>query len=163
MPLLEKSKKAREEAHKQLRMADFMLTQTFPAIQDPKILLAILENIFLGIHNMIVAALSRERHYKRIPPFQEEFSSQYNIFRLKIVPLYAMSKEDLALIERVHGILQAHKKSPMEFSAKGAFIICTGEYNLTKITDKDLKCYISKAKVFIQHIEYAILHGRSPR
>ena len=37
---------ARDKAKRHVKIADHMLTQTYPLIQDPKLLIAVMDNIF---------------------------------------------------------------------------------------------------------------------
>ncbi|MCP3682530.1 MAG: hypothetical protein GY861_07545, partial [bacterium] len=45
---MEKFQEAREKARKNINVADHMFCMTYPLVKDNRLLLAILENIFLG-------------------------------------------------------------------------------------------------------------------
>ena len=57
---MEKYEELRDMARKKIQIADHMLTMTYPMIKDPKLLLAVMENIFLALTNSIAASLLNE-------------------------------------------------------------------------------------------------------
>lgn len=143
---------AKEKAWKNLRIADHMLTQTYPLVNDPKLLLAILENLFLGLTNAMAALLYFERLQKKIPPFQDNFDSKYNMLRMHVAKTYKIPQEFLQFIYDVKDIVASHKRSPVEFVRKDVFVICTESYSMKTISVEEMKQFIAKAKVFIQEV-----------
>src|SRR3989338_8825470 len=108
---MEKFQELRDVAKKKIYLADYMLTQTYPLIQDTKLLLAVMENIFLALTNAMGSILYYERLFKRIPPFHDNFDSKFNMFRAKIVDNHNIEKEHVKFIQDVKDIIIAHKKS----------------------------------------------------
>ena len=49
-----------------------------------------------------------------------------------------------------------HKKSPVEFSRKDKFVICSQTYSTMVLTYPKIKEYLNKAKIFIQEINSII-------
>lgn len=153
---MEKFQELRELSKKKIHLADHILTQTYPLVNDAKLLLAVIENIFLALSYAISSLLYYERFLKRIPLFQDNFSSKFNMFISKCVPLYNIKKEYIFLIQDIKEILVAHKKSPIEFLRKDRFVICTENYALRTISFEQAKAYLNTAKSFIAHIELII-------
>lgn len=149
-------------AKKKLQIADHMLTQTYPLVRDPRLLVTILENIFLALTNSMGSILYYERLFKRIPPFQDNFNSKFNMFRQKCTEKYKIDKVYLYLIEDVKNILYQHKKSPVEFSRKDSFVICSEDYKMKVVTVDEIRGYLNKTKLFIQGA-YAILKKEAHR
>jgi len=149
---MEKFQEHRDISKKKIQIADHILTQTYPLINDPKLLLAGLENIFLALTNSIGSLLYYERLFKKIPPFQNNFSSKFNMFRAKCVPKYNFTNEQVDLIQDTKDIILQHKKSPVEFTRKDRFVICSDNYSMKTISIDKIKDYLSKAKLFIQEI-----------
>lgn len=147
---MEKFQILREEAKKNIQLADHMLTVTYPLVKDPKLLLAVVENIFLSLTNSMGSVLYHERLFKNIPPFNDNFESKFNMFHEKIIPRHNIDKDYERFIQEVKDIITAHKKSPVEFSRKDSFVICSDEYKMKTISINELKEYISKARSFIQ-------------
>lgn len=144
---------SRENAKKNIRIADHMLSVTFPLIKDTKLLLAIVENIFLSMTNAMTAVLCFERLYKRIPPFQDMFESKLNMFRERIVPAYNVDKGLVADMQEIKNIILEHKKSQIEFARKGRFVICSDSYKLRTLGIPEIKNYVAKAKLFIEEMD----------
>ena len=150
---MEKFQEAREKAKKNINIADHMLTVTFPLVKDIKLLLAVIENIFLGYTNAIAALLYYERLFKKIPPFQDTFESKLNMFRERCVRKHKIDKSYLIEVRDIRDIILEHRKSPMEFKRGDKFIICADNYNIKSLSIEDIKKYVDKAKVFIEQID----------
>lgn len=144
---------AKEEAKKIIKVADHMLVMTFPLVKDPKLLMAVTENIFSSLTNAMSSLLYYERLFKRIPVFTDTFDSKMLIFKDTIVPKYNINKEYIKLINELKELLAEHSKSPVEFSRGDRFVICSGNYRMKTISVDDLKKYIAQAKLFIYDVE----------
>ncbi len=130
-----------------------MLIMTYPLVKDPKILLSVMDNVFLSLSSSINSIVTYERLFKRIPVSNDNFDSRFAVFRSKIVDRYKINKEYITLIQEVNSILKEHKKSPVEFSRQNKFVICSENYRLKTIGVPDLKKTIIKTKLFISEIE----------
>jgi len=153
---MERYQELREAAKKKIQIADHMLTMTYPLVKDPKLLLAVLENVFLALTNVVGALLYYERTFKRVPPFQDTFVSKFNVFKEKCVIRYNIDRGYLSLLQDVKEIILHHKKSPIEFTRKDSFVICSDDYTMQTISLDKIKNYILKSKSFIQQIEEII-------
>ena len=136
-------------AIKSLKSADHILTMTFPLIKDPKLLLAVLQNVCKSFDHGANAVLQYEYMYKRISRVPEELNLKIkylNSNRLKI------EKSLLHTYVELKQLNEGYKKSPVTFSRQNKFIICANDYKTMELTPDLLKNYISKAKVFISHV-----------
>ena len=149
---MEKVLAAKEKANKNIWVADHMLTQTYPIVNDPKLLFVILENVFLACTSAMAALLHYEYYHKRIPAFQDTFDAKFNMLKMQVAPRYNIKGEYITFLQEVKSLLLAHKKSPVEFVRKDVFVICSEDYALKTITVNEMKQYVAKAKVFIQEI-----------
>lgn len=159
MPLylsMEKYEELRDIARKKIQIADHMLTMTYPMVKDPKLLLAVMENIFLALTNSIGSLLYYERNYKRVPPFQDTFVSKFNVFKEKCVKEYHISPETVMMVGEIKDIILEHKKSPVEFTRNDSFVICSENYKMKTISFDKMKGYISKSKIFMKNINNII-------
>ena len=120
---MEQFQEYREKAGYKLKIADHMLTMTYPLVKDTKLLLIILENIFLSMTYAMTAILYYERLFKRIPAFTDNFESKFHMFKEKCVNRYNIDIKYLRVMKDLKDILIEHKKSPMEFERKGKFVI----------------------------------------
>lgn len=150
---MEKFQEARARAKRNIQIADHMLTQTYPFVKDPKLLLAVMENIFLALTNAMASVLYYERLFKRIPPFQDTFESKFNMFKLKTSVRYNIDNSYLMLMQEVRDMVLEHKKSPVEFSRHDSFVICSENYHMKTISTKNIQEYITKTKLFIEEVD----------
>ncbi len=146
---MERFQELREQAKKKLHVADHMLTMTYPLVQDSKLLLAVMQNIFLALTYSIGSILYYERAFKTIPPFQDNFSSKFNMFKAKIVNKYKIDNEYVKFILDVKDVILQHKQSPVEFVRKDRFVICSEEYKIKTISLDNMREYLNKAKSFL--------------
>jgi hypothetical protein len=155
---MEKMIKVRERALKNLKIADHMLTQTYPVINDAKLLLAVLENLFLATTNALTAILYYEQQYHDLGQFKDLFETKFNVFKLEVAPKYHISSEVILFIQSLKNKVIAHKKSPMEFARKDKFVICSKDYKTEIVSLPQLKKDLEKAKLFV-HFMNTILDG----
>jgi len=147
--VMEKFQELRDLADKKLKIADHMLTMTYPLIKDNKLLLAVMQNIFLALTYSMGSILHYERAFKKIPPFQDNFTSKFNMFRAKVVEKYGISKDDVKFIQEIKDIIVQHKKSPVEFARKDTFVICSDDYKMKTISIDNMREYLNKTRSFI--------------
>ena len=150
---MEKFQQARETAKKSITIADHMLSVTYPLVKDPKLILAIMENIFLAYTNSMAAILYYDRLFKKIPPFNDTFESKFNIFKARCIERHGLDNNYLIDMQDIKNTLLEHKKSPIEFARKDKFVICSENYKMKTIDLNVLSEYINKAKVFIQEMD----------
>ncbi len=153
---MEKYEELRDIARKKIQIADHMLTMTYPMVKDPKLLLAVMENIFLALTNSIGSLLHYERNYKRVPPFQDTFVSKFNVFKEKCVGMHRIDEEAVFMVGEIKDIIMQHKKSPVEFTRNDSFVICSEDYKMKTISLEKMRDYVSKSRVFIQNINNII-------
>ena len=91
------------KAERHIHVADHMLTQTFPLLKDPKLLLATLDHIFLALSNGL-AAIYNSKH--KIPaPFERQ------IIWLKMEGISNIDREEITFIEEINSMIKNYKKS----------------------------------------------------
>ena len=153
---MEEFQSASRRAHEKLKLADHMLTQTYPLVKDPKLLVAVMENIFLALTNAMASVLYYERTFKNIPPFVDNFENKFKLFREKCAPKHSLGKEYSEIITEVKEAVIAHRKSPIEFARKENFVICSDNYKLKTITIEQIKKYIDLTKTFLKETSVII-------
>lgn len=158
---MEKFQEYRDKAKRNLQVADHMIYMTYNIVKDPKLLLAIMENIFLALTHSMSSVLYYERLFKRVPPFTDNFESKFSLFREKCAPKFNVEKEYLDLIREVKGIILEHKKSPVEFVRKDRFVICNGNYKMKTISVEQIKKYVSQTKVFVGNMNTIVSKNES--
>jgi hypothetical protein len=150
---MEKFQEARDKAVKNLHVADHILNVTYPLIKDSKLLLGVMDNIFLSLTNGMAAILWHDRLFKEIPPFHDNFESKFNLFRVKSMRHHKISTQYSDLIQEIKGIIVLHRNSSVEFRKRNSFVICHDDYSVTTITAAQIKKYLDKSKTFITTME----------
>ena len=153
---MDKYLQAIEKSKKDWQLADHMLTVTYPLVKDTKLLLPIIEKIFLSMANAMVAVLYFDRMYKRIPAFTDTLEGKFNAFKQHCVHRHNMDKSYVADMHEIKTIIVERKKSPIEFVRKDRFVICNENYRIRTLSIGDIKSYLSKAKLFIEEMENII-------
>lgn len=145
-----------ERARKHIKIADRMLTQTYPIVQDPKLLLAILESIYAGMRESVMALLFFERYHRRISTIAQDFDIQFNTLKLEIAGRYDIPHDVIKFIQDIKLRVAFHKDSPVEFSRKDSFIMCSPKYETKVLTTESIKDALKKAKQFIGIVDTII-------
>ncbi|MDP6600427.1 MAG: hypothetical protein QF798_03260 [Candidatus Woesearchaeota archaeon] len=149
---MEKFQELRDAANKKLKLADHILTMTYPLVNDPRLLISSLENLFLTFTYGMSSLLYYERLFKRIPPFPDNFASKFDLFKDKCSKKYNLDSEYQKIIQEIKEIIISRKKSPMEFSRNNSLIICNGNYRMKTVTENTIRDYVQKAKSFVKNI-----------
>jgi len=149
---MELFQEAMDKAKKNIQIADHMLSVTYPLVKDTKLLLAIIENIFLAYTNAMSAVLYQDRALKLIPLFKNNFESKFNIFRQRCVDRHKIDRTYIVEMQDLKELIVEHKKSPVEFVRRDRFVICSDTYKLKTINLETIKSYLNKAKLFIEEV-----------
>ena len=149
---MEKFQELRDAANKKLQLADHLLTMTYPLVKDPKLLLSVVENLFLAFSYAMGSLLYYERLFKRIPPFPDDFKSKFEVFKDKCLSRYNIDNEYPKIMQDIKDIIVAHKKSHIEFPRRESLIICNDSYRTRTISPDMIKDYLKKAKLFIKDV-----------
>ncbi|MBU1204740.1 MAG: hypothetical protein KKA61_00880 [Nanoarchaeota archaeon] len=147
---MEQFQEAIEKANQKLKIADHMIFMTYPLVRDNRLLLSIIQNIFLALANAMSSILYYERLFKKIPSFNDNFDSKFTIFRTKCVDRLNIDKKYIKLISEIKDIIVEHRKSPVEFERNNKFVICSSTYRMRTISIDEIKKYITETRMFIQ-------------
>jgi len=145
---MERFQETHIKAKKSLQTADHMLSVTYPLIKDPKLLVAIAENVSRAAQGIIETMLEYERLYRRVPAYVDNFAVKFEIFRNRVSAKYNFDNDFITIVKEIVDIVNAHKNSPMEFARKEKFVICNKQYATKTISADTLKQYIAKLKLY---------------
>lgn len=149
---MESSECLRERARRSLQVAEQMIGKTYPIVNDPKLILAIAEDIYAALISSMTALLVKKQEKKQL---SDDFSSIFTAFK-QMAPDMGFQHDDLVIIEELNTIISEHEESPVEFPRKDKFIICDDEYKCTAITLDDMKSYLFRAGLFIEKVNDAL-------
>ncbi len=145
-----------DKAKRSLAVADHMAHVTFKLFNDPKILLAILENLNIALESSMNALLIHEREKKNIHAFADNFEHRYKIFKDQVAPRHGIEDLHLKLIRDVRGVMQSHKKSPVEFVRNDRFVICNDDYDMKTLSVDQIKQYVIWTKGLLAKVDEAL-------
>ena len=146
----------KDKAFEKVRLADHMVFTTYPVVRDPKLLIAVLENVQASLDYGMAAVLHYQRAAGQVPAFQETFSSRFDLFRKASVPQLRLSPNYVKLISDVRVLLSAHKKSPVSFVKKDKYVICSPKYEIKSIDVNLVKRYVFEAKLFVSNVNAVV-------
>ena len=141
-----------DQAQRHLRVADHILNVTHPLIQDPKLLLGVIDNLYLALNSALRSLLLYDCARKSIPPFIDNQEARLRMFQVKSMPLHHIPEDFLVNYFDLRELIRRHKTSSVEFRRKDRFIICTPGYELTIVTVATMRTYIIKTKQFVDMI-----------
>ena len=119
--MIEKFQENLEKAIKHLKIADHMTYVTFSLLKENRLLIKILNEIYLSLKHLIRSILQYEYSFKRIPLYKDP-NLNLKTFRQKIAPAY-LTQEEMGKILQILEIEKKHKESPLEFVRKEKFVI----------------------------------------
>ncbi|MBS3150419.1 hypothetical protein J4425_01265 [Candidatus Woesearchaeota archaeon] len=140
-----------EEANKLINRADHLLYITYPLVKDNKIIINIAENINSGVITAMEALLAYDKLYKRIPPYSNDFTIKFEMFKSKVVPRYNIEREYVVLISDLKNFMDNRKKSGTEFVKEDKFVIFRQNKVDTLSFDK-IKQNLNSSKGFLSRV-----------
>ena len=146
---------------KHIKVADYMLTMTYETVKEPRLLLTITNTVFTAVKEAVDAGLYYERHFKRIPPFNEDsFEVKFDVFKKRLSKKYSISLIEMDFINFLRKVTQEHKESAVEFARKDDFFMYKDDYSGERLDKDTVKKLISNAKIFIDKVYLIISNKR---
>jgi hypothetical protein len=145
-----------KNAIKSLSVADKMLTQTFKMLQDPKILVAVLENVFQAFKFGIISLFQYDESNDFLSTIKNNFQIIFEEFQINVAKKYSLG-EFIKLIDEIQMLRSGHKDASVEFSKKEIYVMCSQDYDCEVLSDEKLRKFIKEAKLFIKRLEKIML------
>lgn len=132
---MEKFAESLQNAEKYLANADHIFYVTSKLVNDKKILLNVLENLYKSLLYSIDSVLQLEFLLKRVK-LAKNSNENLQIFK-NFAEKYGITKDEIKIIDDILFVIKRHKQSSMEF-LRGEKIV---------IMSESLPCYIDTAKI----------------
>jgi len=145
-----------EKAEKHYLSANHLLNTTLPAIKDPKLLLGVIENIFLCLESSIDALLSHESELLLITPPPKNFEGKLAVFQTRTAPRNKIDSSFVDLAVTMKELVELHKKTPMEFRRNDSFVLTSKDYRLKNLTVPLITQHLAKTKEFLENTKRII-------
>jgi len=143
-----------DKASSILKTADHMLYMTYPLIKEKKILLKILNEIYIAILSVVNAILQYEYMYKRIQLYKDS-KENFNVFK-KCASRYNITEEQIGKITEIFNLTEKHKNSPFEFVRNDKIVIMSNALKTDTITIEKMKNYLLTGKDILRKAESLI-------
>jgi len=148
---MEKHLESLQKSIHSLKIADHILTITYPIIKDKRLLMKSLDSIYESIVYMINAVLQYDYLWKRIN-LSKNASENFEIFLRKCARRYDLDSQDLQNIEEIILLAEKHKKAPIEFLRRDKVIILSDNLNTLPIDTEILKKQLNITKSILAKI-----------
>ena len=142
----------RRKASRYLHVADHMIYMTYNVVGDPKLLLSVMDIIFLSLTNAVTSVLEYAYKYKIIPQVPQGFEAKFMLFK-DLGAKYGVDEMFLFMLRDVKDTIYEHKTSPVEFRRKDKYVICSDSYEMKTISLDQIKEYIRQTRDFIKLTE----------
>ena len=141
-----------KEANKAFNTADHLVYVTYPLVNDVKLLLTVIDNLYLALNYGMEALLQYDKMYKRITNLPIKYDDRLVIFKTKVANRYNIEREHIVLLMEINELRFMHQKSAMEFKRQNKYVISTENYKMKIIDIYKIKDYMEKAKGFIDKV-----------
>ena len=135
------------EAIRRIKIADHLITMTYPIVQDPKLLKVILNNLYQALEN----ALQAFNTFERLPQSHNNFEILVNNCK-KRFQKYNISESYTEFLLEIHNLIVKRHSADVEFIRKEKFVFSSKDYNLNIVTKSQMKNYIIKGKLFLKQL-----------
>ncbi len=125
--------------------------QVVKLTKNPKLMIPMLENLFLSMSNVMTALLAHCR--QNIP---ESFDAKFALFRQSCSGKMKVDPRHLKVMLEMKEIIVLHNLSPMEFQRGSSYVICADDYNMKILSPERLRQYTSNAKAFLVFMEKVV-------
>ena len=133
---------SKEKSLQQLKIAEHLLSITFPLVKDPKLLIGIIHNLSSCLDYALESVLPENMAVPKSLNGKIEFL-RHN---------HHLPEEYVDLIRKIGRLIEFHKKSPVVFKRGEKQVICNDNYDLEVLSAKEIENLIDKTKRLISHI-----------
>lgn len=139
------------EANRYFKTADHLVYVTYPLVNDHKLLITALENLYLAMKNSMDAIIYYDKMFKRVGPVPDAFESKYEVFKMKCAPRYKIPSNFVDVLRELKRFVDDHKGSATEFVRSNKVVICSDGYETVRTVDIDLvKNYVVYVRGFMK-------------
>jgi len=138
-----------------LQTADHMLYMTYPLVREKRLLLKILNEIYIVVLSTVNAILQYEYFYKRVNLYKNA-RENFSVFKNKCAPRYGIDSEQVGKVLEIFELAEKHKKSPFEFVRNNKVVIMTNALKTDTITIEKMKGFIFVSKDLLRKAETII-------
>jgi hypothetical protein len=136
-----------KDAFQKLAIADHLLSTTYTMVQEPKLLVSVIENILRAMEAAVTASLDAH-----LISYSKTLESKMDMFRRKIIAQKGLDPAIVDFVMELRDIVQEHKKSIVEFKKKEKYVIADNDYHMRSLTAEDARKKLRTAKKYIDEM-----------
>lgn len=127
--------------------AEHLFRTTLPVAKNPKILVGIIKSISNSLEYAISSILTQE---KMVSP--QGLFNKINALR-PIAEKHRIAATDILFFLKIHEILYHQEHSPVEFKRGSSHVICSEDYSLEVLTEKDIEKFLKHTKKVLNQLK----------
>ncbi len=152
---MEKYQENLQNAVKSLKIADHILYITYPVIKDKRLLLKSLDSVYEAMVDIINSFLQYDHIWKRIQ-LSADPKNNFEIFINRTSKNNNITREEVQEILDFFSVIEAHRKSPMEFKRKEKIVIMGSDLHTTMIDPEKIKKYLSLTRRIFERARFML-------
>ena len=146
-------------ANQKINTSDHLTYITYPTVNENKLMISIVENIFVGMTAGMDALLLYERTFKRVPMYADDFRAKVELLKSHAADRYNLDRKYIIALEDLRMLIEAHKKSTTEISHREKFVIFSDTYQMKALTIENVKSYLALAKSFMDKVNKVLANA----
>lgn len=151
-----------KDSNKHFDIADHMLSVTYPLVNDTKLILTIIDNLYSALIYGVDALIDYNYYYKKISSHPTNIDSKIEMFKL-IALKNGFDRKSFVLIKDLKSLVEHRKNSPMEFSRSGSHVLADRNYRLKMVNLSNTKKYVEEVKVFIDKLNSYFKYNKNQK
>jgi len=140
------------QAVEKFKVADHLISTTYPMIREPKLLVSVIENLYAALELSITALIEYEKSLGQILSYNASIEGRLDIFQRKIMSKYEINQDLVDFILVLKKTCDEHKKSNIEFRKKDTFVVADNDYNLIMLDFEEVKKTLAKTKNYMNKL-----------
>ena len=152
---MEKYQENLQNALKSLKIADHIVYITYPVIKDKRLLLKSLDSVYEAMVNIINSFLQYDHIWKKIQ-LTNDSKNNFEIFINRSSKNNNITRLEIEEILEFFSVIEAHRKSPMEFKRKEKIVIMNQDLHTTMIDSEKIKRYISLTRRIFEKARFML-------
>lgn len=150
---MEKFQSTQSQALKYFTTADHLAHTTYGLLQEPKLLITILENLHNAVSKSMDALVYYEKYHKTIDPVTpSSFIGRMEIMESRIVDKHKIGRDAMQAIKEIQNLVEKRKSSSMEFIRKEKYILASDTYSLSTLDIEQIKAFIRRIRPLIDAV-----------
>ncbi|HLD10610.1 MAG TPA: hypothetical protein VJB89_00885 [Candidatus Nanoarchaeia archaeon] len=141
-------------AQKHFKTADHLTYVTYSLINEPKLLLTVVQNLQKATYYTMEAIISFEQYNKNILTIPSDFESRFQILKKDCAKKYEIDSKLLNIIWELNNLTSFRQNSSMEFVRQNKYVLCDKDYSKIEMIDiGKIKNYLINIRILLKKLE----------